>query len=165
VESRGKGQGKEDAKGESEMPGIIVGVDGSVYSRHALEWAIGEAAIRGAPLTVLTVPEGSTGFWDPSAYPSLKDPSLVERAAKEAQAETDHALDSLGPGPRPSSVTVRVATGTPADELVHAARDADMIVVGCRGAGGFKKLLMGSVTVHVTHHARCPVVVIPADCT
>ena len=47
--------------------------------------------------------------------------------------------------------------------LLAAARDADMIVVGSRGAGGFARLLMGSVSTQVSHHARCPVVIVPAE--
>ena len=62
-----------------------------------------------------------------------------------------------------SLAAVARLVGLPADEILTAAQDADMIVVGSRGAGGFKKLLMGSVSSQVTHHARCPVVVIPAD--
>jgi nucleotide-binding universal stress UspA family protein len=48
-----------------------------------------------------------------------------------------------------------------AEELVNASRDADMLVVGSRGGGGFARLLMGSVSSQVVHHASCPVVVIP----
>jgi nucleotide-binding universal stress UspA family protein len=149
------------------MPGIIVGIDGSAHSRRALEWAINEAAVRRAPLTVLTVQQDFTGFWGPTAYLYRQDSGLVEQGAKEAQAETDNVLDRLGAGSRPPSVTVRAVTGLPAEEILNAARQADMIVVGSRGAGGFKKLLMGSVSMHVTHHAHCPVVVIPSaapDC-
>ena len=51
--------------------------------------------------------------------------------------------------------------GDAAEELVNASRDADMLVVGTRGSGGFARLLMGSVSSQVTHHAACPVVVIP----
>ena len=58
-------------------------------------------------------------------------------------------------------VTVSVATGEVAEELIKASRDADMLVVGSRGSGGFARLLMGSVSSQVTHHAACPVVVIP----
>jgi len=60
---------------------------------------------------------------------------------------------------------VLAAIGIPAEELLNAAASADMIVVGSRGAGGFKRLLMGSVAAQVTHHAHCPVVVIPAEQT
>jgi nucleotide-binding universal stress UspA family protein len=143
------------------MPGIIVGIDGSVHSRRALEWAISEAAIRRAPLTVLTVQQAVAGYWGPVVYP--QEPDLAEQAAKVAQEETDSVLETLDAGSRPPSVSVRAVVGLPADELLAAAQDADMIVVGSRGAGGFKKLLMGSVSSQITHHARCPVVVIPAE--
>jgi nucleotide-binding universal stress UspA family protein len=144
------------------MPGIVVGIDGSVHSRRALEWAISEAAVRGVPLTVLTVQQVVAGFWwGLSVYPDEFD--LAEHAAKLAQEETDYALSHLSADQRPPSVTVKAVMGLPADEILSAGRDADMIVVGSRGAGGFKKLLMGSVSSQVSHHARCPVVVIPAD--
>jgi nucleotide-binding universal stress UspA family protein len=143
------------------MPGIIVGIDGSVHSRRALEWAISEAAIRRTPLTVLTVQQAIAGYWGPVIYP--QDLDFVEQAAKVAQEETDELLDKLGAGSRPPSVSVRAVVGLPADQILTAAKDADMIVVGSRGAGGFKKLLVGSVSSQITHHAHCPVVVIPAE--
>ena len=54
-------------------------------------------------------------------------------------------------------------SGLPAEELLAAAEGADLLVVGARGAGEYKRLLLGSVSTHVIHHAHCPVVVIPAD--
>jgi nucleotide-binding universal stress UspA family protein len=57
---------------------------------------------------------------------------------------------------------VSVATGQPAEELVMASRNADLLVVGSRGTGGFTRLLLGSVSSQVVHHAASPVVVIPA---
>jgi nucleotide-binding universal stress UspA family protein len=142
------------------MTGIIVGIDGSENSRHALEWAIREAAVRHAPLTVLTVQATLIGYWgSPVLYPGDED--LVEHGRKRAQEETDSVLEKIGVELRPSSVTVRSVIGLPAEALLEAAADADMLVVGSRGAGGFKRLLMGSVSTQVTHHAPCPVVVIP----
>jgi nucleotide-binding universal stress UspA family protein len=142
------------------MSGIIVGIDGSSHSRRALEWAINEAAIRHMPLTVLTVHQAVTGFWGgPVVYPG--DADLTEHARKVAQDETDVALGKLAPEARPPEVTVLAVTGIPAEEVLRMAGDADMVVVGSRGAGGFKKLLMGSVSTHVTHHSHCPVVVVP----
>jgi nucleotide-binding universal stress UspA family protein len=143
------------------MSGIIVGIDGSAHSRHALEWAVTEAALRGAPLTVLTVHHAVAGYQGGAVvYP--EDHNLADQALKAAQQETDEVLGRPGVS-RPPSVTVRAIGGIPAQELLAAAADADMIVVGSRGAGGFRKLRMGSVSSHVTYHARCPVVVIPAD--
>ena len=144
------------------MPGIIVGVDGSGHSRRALEWAVSEAATRHAPLTVLTVQQAVAGYWG-GPVPYAGDSELTDQARKEVQKETDDVLDEFDAGSRPPSVTVQAVTGLPAEELLAAAQDADMLVVGARGAGGFKRLLLGSVSTHVTHHAHCPVVVIPAD--
>jgi nucleotide-binding universal stress UspA family protein len=144
------------------MTGIIVGIDGSDNSRHALEWAIREAAVRHAPLTVCTVQATLIGYWgSPVLYPGDED--LVEHGRKRAQEETDSVLEKIGVELRPSSVTVRAVIGLPAEALLEAAADADMLVVGSRGAGGFKRLLMGSVSTQVTHHARCPVVVVPDE--
>lgn len=143
------------------MSGIIVGIDGSVHSRHALEWAIREAAIRRTSLTVLTVQQVVHGFWGGGvAYPG--DQALAEEALKAARQETDEILDRLDSESRPPQVTVQAVSGLPAEVLLNAAADTDMIVVGSRGAGGFRRLLMGSVSSQITHHANCPVVVIPA---
>ena len=146
------------------MPGIIVGVDGSRHSRRALGWAVSEAAARHAPLTVLTVHQVAAGYWGgPVPFPYAEDPNLIEQIRKEVQKETDDVLDEFDAGSRPPSVTVRAVTGLPAEELLVAAEHADLLIVGARGAGGFKRLLLGSVSTHVTHHAHCPVVVVPAD--
>lgn len=146
------------------MPGIIVGIDGSAHSLKALEWAITEAAIRHAPLTVLTVHQAVAGYFaTPVQYPGDQD--LTDQAREVAQKETDDILGKAGEGSRPPSVTVRAVNGLPAEELLKASADADMLVVGSRGAGGFARLLLGSVSTQVTHHAHCPVVVIPADNT
>jgi len=113
---------------------------------------------------VLTVQQAVAGYWGgPVLYPGDED--LAEKARKIAQEETDIALEKIGPESRPSSVTVRAVVGLPAEALLEAAAAADLLVVGSRGVGGFKRLLMGSVSTQVTHHAACPVVVIPAENT
>lgn len=143
------------------MPGIIVGIDGSAHSRRALEWAINEAAVRHAPLTVLTVHQAVVGWAGGSvAFPG--DPDLTGQARKAAQEATDSALEKVAAANRPS-VTVEAVNGIPTEEILRAAADADLIVVGSRGAGGFTKLLLGSVSSQIVHHAHCPVVIIPAE--
>lgn len=62
---------------------------------------------------------------------------------------------------RPASVTVPAGNGFPAQELIDASRDADLLVVESRGTGGFARLLMGSISNQVVHHAYCPMVVVP----
>lgn len=143
------------------MPGILVGVDGSSYSQQALEWAVTEAAIRHAPLTVITVYQAAAGHWG-GGISSPDGPAPAERARQAAHEAAGKALAGLG-GNRPASVTIQAVSGNPAGELLDAARDVDMIVVGTRGAGGFARLLLGSVSTYLTHHAHCPVVVIPPD--
>lgn len=143
-----------------EMPGILVGIDGSSHSRAALEWAVREAGVRHVPLTVLTVHQAVAGYMS-AAVPYPGDDDLTGKAREAARQETDEVLDSLGDSPRLPSVTVQAVNGLPAQEILRAAADADLVVVGSRGAGGFRQLLMGSVSSQVTHHAHCPVVVIP----
>ncbi len=143
------------------MPGIIVGVDGSGHSHRALIRAIKEAAVHHAPLTVLTVHQAVMGFGGgPVTYP--EDAAETERAGEAAQAETDKALAEIGE-PRPESVTVKAVHGFPAEELINAGRNADMIVLGHRGTGGFRPLLMGSVSSKVSYHAPCPVLLVPSE--
>jgi nucleotide-binding universal stress UspA family protein len=152
-------------KEKSKMPGIIVGIDGSVHSRHALDWAIREAAVRKVPLTVVTVHQAVAQYWGGPAvsYVGVEDQTVEAR--EMAEKETRAALDEADLGTGCPSLTVKSVTGLPAEALLEAAADADMLVVGSRGAGGFRRLLMGSVSTQVTHHAHCPVVVIPADNT
>jgi nucleotide-binding universal stress UspA family protein len=143
------------------MSGIIVGVDGSGHSQRALEWAMHEAAIRHVPLTVLTVHEAIRGYYGGMAvYPD--DLARTEDARAAAQVESDKVLAGLD-GPHPDSVTVKAVHGFPVEELVNASRDADMIVVGSRGAGGFARLMMGSVADQVARHAHCPVLIVPPE--
>jgi len=143
------------------MPGIIVGVDGSSHSHRALIRAIKEAAVHHAPLTVLTVHQAVKGYsGGPVVYP--EDKIETERAREAAQAETDKTLADVGEL-RPESVTVQAVHGFPAEVLIDASRDADMIVLGSRGVGGFGRLLMGSVTSQVAHHAACPVLIVPPE--
>ena len=90
----------------------------------------------------------------------------LRRTFLGALGPVDAPLDrSLAPrgAPPDAPVTVRALTGTAADELINASEDADLLVVGARGAGGFARLVLGSVSTQVTHHALCPVVVVPGN--
>jgi nucleotide-binding universal stress UspA family protein len=146
---------------EKAMPGIVVGVDGSGNSQRALEWAMKEAAIKHAPLTVLTVHLVLRSQWTgkPVIYPA--DKTEVEKARKAAEEAAQKAAGELA-GAKPASVTTQAVNGVPAEELINASRDADLVVVGSRGGGGFARLMMGSVSSQVVHHAACPVAVVPS---
>jgi nucleotide-binding universal stress UspA family protein len=142
------------------MSGITVGIDGSEHSVRALEWAAKEAAVRHAPLTVITVHLVPQSGWTGNP---IKLPQDTEDATKERQAAeemTAKVTSQLGEA-QPASVTVRAVIGFPSTELIEASRKADVLVVGSRGAGGFAKLVAGSVSSQVVHHAHCPVVVVP----
>jgi len=97
-----------------------------------------------------------------SAIDYPEDQALTEQAREAAQAETGKVLAGLGE-PRPESVMVKAIHGFPAEELINAGQDADMIVLGSRGAGGFTRLMLGSVTAQVAQHAHCPVLIVPPD--
>jgi nucleotide-binding universal stress UspA family protein len=140
------------------MPGIIVGIDGSGHSQKALEWAIKEAALRRVPLTVLAVHEAVRGYFSgPTSYAG--DPELTEKASALAREETEQVLATLGDS-RPESVTVHAVHGFPVEELIKASQDAELVVVGSRGAGGFARLSMGSVALQLAEHAACPVTIV-----
>jgi nucleotide-binding universal stress UspA family protein len=142
------------------MPGILVGVDGSAHSKDALEWAAKEAALRHTSLTVLTVRQAVADVWGSTSH-YQGDESLIDKARVAAQAEADSVLSTLGDG-RPESVTVKATQGIPAEEILNEGADADMIVLGSRGGGGFARLLLGSVSSTVVEHAKVPVMILPA---
>ena len=143
------------------MSGILVGVDGSDYSRRALSWAMREAAHHHVPLTVITVHSGPVRpateiYWN---IPDLPDKSFDPEPLRTALQEMTDAVAKEN-GETPPEITMKVAQGDPAEELVRASKDAELIVVGSHGRGAFAQLLMGSVSSKLTHHAACPVVVI-----
>jgi nucleotide-binding universal stress UspA family protein len=142
------------------MPGIVAGVDGSEHSHHVLEWAAKEAGVRKTSLTVLTVWQVAGNHWTghPMVFPS--DQGEAEKMRQAAEAATQKAVEAVG-APGPTSVTVRAVSGIAAQELISASKDADLVVVGSRGGGGFARLMLGSVSSQVVSHAAAPVVVIP----
>jgi nucleotide-binding universal stress UspA family protein len=144
------------------MPGILVGVDGSNHSGRALAWAIREAAQHQAPLTVMTVhpPQvrpATQIFWN---VPDLPEDSRGEE--EFARTSVSQFVDKVASeiGEKVPEITVSAVIGDPAEELIKASRDADLLVVGSRGGGGFATLLMGSVSSKVVSHAHCPVAVV-----
>jgi nucleotide-binding universal stress UspA family protein len=143
------------------MPGIVVGVDGSAHARRALAWAMHEAALRRLPLTAMTVQRkpvrpASEVYWPVPDYP---EQSLNTEPARGAVRDLIGKVASET-GETVPEITIKVAAGHPAAELVEAARDADLLVVGSHGRGGFSKLLVGSVSSQVLQHAACPVVIV-----
>jgi nucleotide-binding universal stress UspA family protein len=144
------------------MPGITVGIDGSDNAHHALVWAMNEAVQRDVPLTVLTVHPTIQGYWSHQPVAIAGDDQRVEEARKAAEEAVAQVTREIGADKHPQ-VTVRAIDGFAAQALIDASADADLVVVGTRGGGGFARLSLGSVSSQVIHHAQCPVVLVPRE--
>ncbi|HXP21988.1 MAG TPA: universal stress protein [Streptosporangiaceae bacterium] len=143
--------------------GIVVGADGSEESLRAVDWAADEAHLQGASLRIVSVAE-LWQFEEPLEH--LTDPAKAvvytqltnaEQAAKDAaEAAAERAAERV-PG---LTIEPLWPSGSPAQELIASAASSLMLVVGCRGAGGFAGLALGSKSRHLATHAQVPVVVV-----
>jgi len=139
------------------MAGIVVGVDGSEHSVEALRWAAEEAQLRGVVLHVAASFSAgilSTGY--EVASPDPADLSAASNTMLGAAIDTVRETGVL----EGVEVVTEVLEGHAGEQLIRLSQDADLLVVGSRGHGGFVGLLMGSVTTYVVNHALCPVVVV-----
>lgn len=133
---------------------IVVGLDGSPPSRRALRWAWMQASRTGAGLRVVMAWENpSPDVWVPHDPPGTDRLAVTRHALERITGET------LGDDPG-VDVELVAAEGHAAKILVDSASDADLLVVGSRGHGGFAGVLLGSVSLHCVSHAPCPVVVV-----
>jgi nucleotide-binding universal stress UspA family protein len=136
---------------------IVVGIDGSEQSRAALRWALSEAKRRGSSLDVIHA-------WHvPFVKEAYTGSASNEEAALGAMLEAE--LGSVSEEAEGVDVRTRLVYGMPAPTLVDMAQDAELLVVGSRGRGGFAGLLLGSVSQECAAHALCPVAIIrePAE--
>jgi nucleotide-binding universal stress UspA family protein len=135
---------------------IVVGVDGSEHADRALTWAIEEAKLRDARVEVVTawhlppMMYGAAGLMTPP----VADGGLEESAKAVAGSAAERVREAG------LTVDTAVRLGQAANVLVEEAADADLLVVGSRGHGGFAGLLLGSVSGQCSHHAPCPVVIV-----
>jgi nucleotide-binding universal stress UspA family protein len=140
---------------------IVVGVDHSPDANAALAFAEDEARLRGATLRVVHAWQygyiGYTGF--EGGMPALGGDIKKMQAAAEAALR---ASVSQAMGKSDVEIEQRVVQGAPAAVLVEESRDADLLVVGSRGHGGFTQLLLGSVSQQCAHLSECPVVIVRA---
>ena len=146
---------------EERSPQIIVGIDGSENSERALDWAIDEAIRWGGEIEAVTAWQfPALGVDLPSAGRALhanaisSAQNMVDRATE--QKESGLAADTSMP-----PIRVSAYLSDPAERLIALSQGADLVVVGSRGNGGFRSLLLGSVSHKVVTHAQCPVVVVP----
>lgn len=140
------------------MSTIVVGVDGSHGAVQALEFAIEEARVRGADVKAVAVWHVPPSVYGAGMVPVMVDPADFEKIGQEA---LDKSLEEAGAATTGVKVTPLLRQGQAADVLVEEARGADLLVVGSRGLGGFKGLLLGSVSQQCAHHATCPVAIVP----
>jgi nucleotide-binding universal stress UspA family protein len=132
---------------------IVVAVDGSSNSRLALRRAAEEATAHGTSLEVVL----AWGLLNQVTATQF-DPNYGEARAR---ADLEQIVaEELGQN-CPASTALRIENDLPARAILSAAQGAWMVVVGSRGLGGFKGLLLGSVGQQIAHHAPCPVLIVP----
>jgi nucleotide-binding universal stress UspA family protein len=138
----------------SETARIVVGVDGSEGSKHALKWAAAQAKLTGADLEVVAA-------WDfPATYGWVPvPPEDLDFASFAEKSLTDTIAEVFG-SDAPPSLQRKVIQGHPAYVLVEASKGAELLVVGSRGFGGFTDALLGSVSTYCVHHAHGPVTIV-----
>ncbi len=134
---------------------LVVGVDESDGAAHALRWAVAEAAHDAAAVTAVLV-------WGPFTQHHLLENADwdAEYGASEAHAALVRYVDMAVGGDAAAGIDTRAVVNLPALGLLEAAADADLLVVGARGLGGFRELLLGSVSQQCLHRATVPVAVI-----
>jgi nucleotide-binding universal stress UspA family protein len=131
---------------------FVVGVDGSPSSLAAVDWAVTEARLRAGRIRLV-----SAWYYPPLAS-EVGDGVIDDTFKKHAEQTLAEALAIVADQGIP--VSGSVVEKAPAIAMLDAARDADLVIVGSRGRGGFASLLLGSVSSQVVHHANCPVLVL-----
>ncbi|WP_242894520.1 universal stress protein [Actinomadura litoris] len=168
-----------DTMNEQPITGVVVGYDGSESGVRALDRAADEARTRGTPLTVLHAWDVYVGA--PIAVPAADLHAMAERtldkgvehlrkAAPDLKVRAEGGRDAAGVHDDPVARSPplgegdgRGRRGGPREVLMDAADGAALLVVGSRGLGGFRGLLLGSVSHALVHHAPCTVVVVHAS--
>jgi nucleotide-binding universal stress UspA family protein len=135
---------------------IVVGIDGHEESKTAVHWACALAVATGAALEVIHA-------WE---YPYRTKDAVFGSPQVDMQRDATEFTEALVAGlsddDRAAISATHVLEGLTADVLIDAAKDADLIVVGSRGRGGVRSLLLGSVSRKVVQHATCSVAVVPS---
>ena len=133
---------------------IVVGVDGSEGSDAALDWALHEADLCAGTIRLVHGWAFVASTMDPSGIALAECEKAGEQILRDAAAYAAKAYPKV-------AVTTDLRATSPAEALIDASHEADLLVVGTRGRGGFAGLLLGSVSQQVVHYATSPVAVIP----
>jgi nucleotide-binding universal stress UspA family protein len=139
---------------------VVAGIDGSEQSLHAAQTAADLARRNGARLTIVTVVRPPEGWWGIVGSPPPAD-VLTSSMSQAQQSILDATVGQLDLEGVEWDATEEI--GEPASALADVCRDldADLLVVGRRGAGIVERLVMGSVADRVAHYAPCPVLIVP----
>ena len=140
-------------------PGVVVGADGSPFATTAVRWAAGEAAMRNVALTIVHVVATQGLVW-PGAPAPAEVYQRQEERARHIIAEAIKIAEDSVPASGHLQINDELLVGPPVPTLVDLSKEAQMIVVGCRGQGALERALLGSVSTGLVHHAHCPVAVI-----
>jgi nucleotide-binding universal stress UspA family protein len=143
------------AEGRRELTTIGVGFDGSEESQAALALATNLAKAAGAALRVLSVIPVAV----PVAYPTGFEDDWVDERERAGRAEVDRACAAAGE--RGVVASGEAAVGSAVDELVELSSEVDLLVVGSRGFGPVKRLLLGSTSDRLVREAACPIIAVP----
>lgn len=136
---------------------IVVGVDGSAVSKVAVDWAARNAAMRRVPLKLVNVLNPPVVM----AFPEVPMPAgYVQWQEDEGRKVLDAALAIAGEAAGDLEISSEMVAGPSVPTLVEASKDAQLIVLGCRGRGALARGLLGSVSTGLVHHAFCPVAII-----
>lgn len=137
---------------------ILVGVDGSPGSLHALRWAVNQARKTDATIDAVIVWESPYATGE-----GLYTPMEEKRFADAARKRLAEAVERVTHDQSSGDVHLIVLRGDPAQILCSWSAEAELLVLGTRGIGGFAGLLLGSVSAKCAQHSRCPVVIVPKD--
>lgn len=142
-----------------EKPGtIVVGIDGSDSSNRALQWAVKQAEAEHRPLTLVhTIHNVTPAFMDAAIVDAGDARSMLDAAGKQVLEQARNKVAWAAPEVEVHEV---FDLADPRGVLLKLSEAASMVVVGSRGRGPIRSLLLGSVSVALIRHARCPVVVI-----
>ena len=136
---------------------ILVGIDGSVHSKKALRWAVKMGLLLDCDIDAVTVWEYPVMLgWEASAFNQWQPD-------KDAQRTLDDTFESVYGKILPVGLTGRIAEGNPAGYLIDQSKDAEMLVLGSRGRGGFTGLLLGSVSRSCAERSQCPALIVHGD--
>ena len=149
--------------GRTTHQGIVVGVDGSQSSTMAVRWAAREATMRNVPLTLAhahgLTPVGSAVAW-PAGPVTEEFRQWQEDRARKIIADAIKVVEDDAHGGEHPEITSELCAAAPIPTLVDLSKEAQMVVVGCRGQSALRRVLLGSVSTGLVHHAHCPVAVI-----